>query len=137
MPSLIAPLVPRVLRHLEAYAEVAGEDAREAATLLARKLAIILVAGASAFVSLMMLCVLLLALTWDGPWRAWTAAGLAVAFAVVAIAFALPILKPRAEPPRFFSRIRTELGRDRDLIERAFDGQRRGGNGGNDEPSAH
>jgi uncharacterized membrane protein YqjE len=137
MPSLIAPLVPRVLRHLEAYAEVAGEDAREAATLLARKLATILVAGAAALVSLIMVCVLLLALTWDGPWRAWTAAGLAVVFAVVAIAFALPILKPRAEPPRYFSRIRTELGRDRDLIERAFDGQRRGGNGGNDEQAAH
>ncbi len=52
MRSLIASLVPALLRHLEAYAEVAGEDAREAVTVLARKLAAILVAAAATFVAL-------------------------------------------------------------------------------------
>jgi hypothetical protein len=31
MRPLIAPLVPAILRHLQAYAEVAGEDVRDAA----------------------------------------------------------------------------------------------------------
>jgi uncharacterized membrane protein YqjE len=137
MRSLLAPLVPTILRHLQAYAEVAGEDAREAATVLARKLAAILVAAACAFVSLLMLCTWLLALTWDGPWRSWTAAGLAFAFATVAAGLALPVLRPGAEPPHFFSRIRTELGRDRELLERAFDEPRRSTNGSDDEYAAH
>lgn len=137
MRSLIAPLVPAILRHLQAYAEVAGEDAREAATVLARKLAAILVAAACAFISLLMLCAWLLTLAWDTPWRSWTAAGLALAFAAVAAGLALPVLRPGAKPPHFFSRIRTELGRDRELLERAFDEPRRATNGGDDEHAAH
>lgn len=137
MRSLIAPLVPAVLRHLEAYAEVAGEDAREAATLLARKLAAILVAAAAAFLALLMTCVWLLALTWDGPWRNWVAVGLVVAFAGLALALALPVLRPGGEPPRFFTRIRAEFGRDRELLERTFDGHRQGANGEDDEHPSH
>jgi uncharacterized membrane protein YqjE len=137
MRSLIAPLVPAVLRHLQAYAEVAGEDAREAATVLARKLAAILVAAGCAIVALLMLCTWILALAWDGPWRTWTAAGLALVFAIAAAVLALPVLRTGSNPPQFFSRIRTELGRDRDLIERAFDGGRQPANGGDDEHVAH
>jgi hypothetical protein len=137
MRSLIAPLVPAVLRHLEAYAEVAGEDARDAATLLARKLAAILVAAVAAFLALLMTCVWLLALTWDGPWRNWVAAGLALAFAGLAVALALPVLRPGAEPPRFFTRIRAEFGRDRELLERTFNGHQPAAHGDEDEHPSH
>lgn len=137
MRSLIATLVPALLRHLEAYAEVAGEDAREAATILARKLAAILVAAAAAFVALFMLCLWLVALAWDGPWRNWVAGGLALGFALVAAALALPVLRPRSGPPAFFARTRTELGRDRELLERSFDGRRQSANGGDDDHAAH
>ena len=137
MVSLIAPLVPAVLRHLEAYAEVAGEDAREAATLLARKLTAILIAAVAAFLALLMTCVWLLALAWDGPWRNWVAGGLVLAFAGLALALALPVLRPGADPPRFFSRIRAEFGRDRALIERTFDGHRQDANGEDDEHASH
>jgi hypothetical protein len=136
MRSLFTTLVPALLHHFEAYAEVAGEDAREAATLLARKLAAILVAAASAFVALFMLCIWLLALAWDGPWRNWVAAALALGFALLALALALPVLRPGAEPPVFFARIRTELGRDRELLERTFEGRRAPANGGDDEHAA-
>jgi uncharacterized membrane protein YqjE len=136
MRSLFATLVPALLRHAEAYAEVAGEDAREAATLLARKLAAILVAAASAFVALLMLCTWLLALAWDGPWRNWVAAGLALGFALLALVLAWPVLRPGAEPPTFFARIRTELGRDRELLERAFESRRTTANGEDDERAA-
>jgi uncharacterized membrane protein YqjE len=137
MRSLIASLVPAVLRHLEAYAEVAGEDARDAATLLARKLAAILAAVAVAFVALIMMCLWLVALAWDGPWRNWVAGGLALGFALAAVGLALPVLKPRGGPPAFFARTRTELGRDRELLERAFDRDRRAAQGGEDEHAPH
>ena len=126
MRSLIAPLVPAIMRHLQAYADVAGEDARDAAALIARRLAALLVAAAAALVALLMLCVWFLALAWDTPWRTWTAAGLAVAFAVVAAVLAIPALRPGARDRKmFFHRIRAEVNRDRELIERAFDGPER------------
>ncbi len=137
MRTLIASLLPAVLRHLEAYAEVAGEDVREAATLLARKLAAILAAAATAFVALLMLCLWLVALAWDGPWRNWVAGGLAIGFALVAVALALPVLRPKQGPPAFFARTRTELGRDRELFERAFDGRNPPSNGEDNDHAAH
>jgi hypothetical protein len=133
MRSLIAPLVPTVLRHLEAYVEVAGEDARDASEALARGFVKLLAAGACLFVALMMFCAWLLALAWDGPWRSWVAGGLALAFAAVAAGLALPLLGRGGGPGQvFFPRMRAELGRDRELLERAFNGSERAGasNGG-------
>src|SRR5688500_6644812 len=93
MRWLIGHLVPIVLRHLEAYAEVAGEDARDAAAAIARRLLGLLGAAACGFIALLMLCVAGLALAWDGPWRVWVAAGLALAFAAGAAMLAIPALK--------------------------------------------
>ena len=130
MRALIGRLVPALLRHLEGYAEIAGEDAREATSLVSRRLLSLLVAGACAFIALFMLCVWLLALAWDTPWRSWTAAGLAVLFAAGAFILAWPALR-RGEGPHavFFPRIRNELSRDRELIQRAFDGKGDEGDG--------
>jgi uncharacterized membrane protein YqjE len=130
MPSLLAPLVPAILRHLQAYAEVVGEDAREATEFLARRLLALLVAAACAFVALLMACAWILVLAWDTPWRAWIAGGLALLFAIVAVALIMPMLRRgTGERVLFFPRIRYELERDRELIERAVDGRRKRTNG--------
>jgi hypothetical protein len=130
MRSLIGRLVPAILRHLEAYAEIAGEDARDATSFVARRLLALLVAGASAFIALFMFCAWLLVLAWDTPWRAWTAAGLALAFAALAVALGWPAFRRAGgRHALFFPRVRSELSRDRELIERAFDGQGSEGNG--------
>jgi len=126
MRTVTARLGRLVLGHLSAYAEVAGEDARDAAALLARRLLKLFVAAVCSLVALLMLCACLLALAWDGPWRVWTAAGLALAFAAVAAALAYPVLRRHEHPDAlFFTRIRSELNRDRELIERAFNGEDR------------
>lgn len=123
MPSPLPPLVPAILRHLRAYAEIAGADARDAAATVARRLLTLLLAAAGALVALLMLCVWLLALTWDGPWRTWTAAGLALAFAAGSAVLAIPMLRRRTSAgTKLFSRVRHEWSRDRDLIERALNG---------------
>jgi uncharacterized membrane protein YqjE len=128
--ALIGRLVPVVLRHLDAYAEVVGEDAREATAFVARRLILLLIAGACAFVALLMLCSWLVILAWDTPWRAWTAASLVILFGGVAVALAWPALRGRAgQDALFFHRIRNELSRDRELIARAFDGDGKGRNG--------
>lgn len=131
MPGLIARVVPAILRHLQAYAEVAGEDAREAAQYLARRLLVLLIAAACAFVALLMACAWILVLAWDTPWRAWAAAGLAALFAIAAAALIMPMLRRRmGERVLFFPRIRYELERDRELVARAVDGSGKGANGG-------
>jgi uncharacterized membrane protein YqjE len=128
--ALIGRLIPVVLRHLDAYAEVVGEDAREATAFVARRLILLLIAGACAFVALLMLCAWLVILAWDTPWRAWTAAGLVFLFGGVAAALAWPALRGHAgRDALFFHRIRGELSRDRELIANAFDRDGKGGNG--------
>ncbi len=123
MRSIIARLVPALLRHLEGYAEVAGEDARDAAAIIARRLLGLLLGVAAAFIALLMFCAWLLALTWDGPWRMWTAGGLALAFAAGAASLAIPALRRRSKADaKLFSRVRHELDRDRELIDRALHG---------------
>ena len=122
--SLIAPLVPAVLRHLEAWTEVAGEDVRDAASHVAKRLLALLVAAACAFVSFLMLCAWILVLAWDTPWRAWVAGGLALAFAGLAAALAWPAFRGSSRPDEvFFARIRAEIARDRELLERSFNGK--------------
>ncbi len=123
MRSMLAPLVPAVLRHLDAYAEIAGEDVRDAAASVARRLLALLLAAAASFIALLMFCAWLLALTWDGPWRTWTAAGLALAFALVAAGLAIPVLRRRTQADtKLFPRLRGEWHRDRELIDRALNG---------------
>ncbi len=135
MRSPLAVLVPAILRHLRAYAEVAGEDARDAAVVVARRLLALLIAAASAFVAFLMFCAWLLTLAWDGPWRSWTAAGLALAFAAGAAALAVPVLRRGVKKPAaFFPRTRHELGRDRELFERAFNGRSRAKESGGHAP---
>lgn len=131
--ELIAPWVPAVMRHLEGWAEVAGEDVRDAASRVARRLAMLFVAVAAAFVSFLMLCAWLLVLAWDGPWRAWVAGGLALVFAVIAAGLAWPVLRGGTRPEDvFFTRIRAEFGRDRELLERSFNGEGRAASNGSD-----
>ena len=125
MRTPIARLVPAILRHLQAYAEVAGEDARDAVAFLVQRLVALAIAVVAGFVALLMFCAWILVLAWDTPWRAWVAAGLALGFAILAAVLAIPVLRRREAPHGlFFSRIRIELDRDRELLERAF-----GGNG--------
>ena len=133
MRTPVAALVPAILRHLQAYADVAGEDAREAADVIARRLLALLIAAAAGFIALLMFCAWILMLAWDTPWRAWVAAGLALGFAIIATALAIPALRRGGKPhAEFFSRVRAGLERDRELLDRTFsdNGRSHSTNGG-------
>jgi uncharacterized membrane protein YqjE len=124
--SLIASRASALLRHLEAWVEVAGEDVRDGASHIARRLIAILVAAACAIVALLMLCVFLVILAWDTSWRIWVAGGLALAFALIAVALGWFAYRGGAGSREvFFARIRAELGRDREMLERSFKARNR------------
>jgi uncharacterized membrane protein YqjE len=121
MRTPVAALVPAILRHLQAYADVASEDAHDAAGVVARRLLALLIAAAAGFTALLMFCAWILVLAWDTPWRAWVAAGLSLGFAIVAAVLAIPAVRPSDKPHAvFFSRVRAGLERDRELLERTF-----------------
>jgi len=118
----LSRLIPAALRHLDAYAEIAGEDARDAVSVLMSRTLAALLAAAAAMISALMVCAWILALTWDGPWRTWTAAGLAIAFAAAAAGIAFRLLRRRTgQRSLLFARVRREWHRDRDLFERVLE----------------
>ena len=117
MIATISRLAPAILRHLDAYVEIAAEDARELVAAKVGRLLAVLIAAAAASFSVLMLCIWMLAVTWDGPYRAWVPAGLALIFALCAAVLAYRARRPAEKP---FERLRREWRKDRELIEQAI-----------------
>lgn len=79
-------MAPHVLRHAAALARLATQDARAATAAATRTATRLAFAAVSAFLALLMACAWLVALAWDTPYRTWTAGGLAMLFAIAALA---------------------------------------------------
>jgi uncharacterized membrane protein YqjE len=120
MVASLSRLVPALLRHLDAYSDIAEEDAKDAASSLGACLLAALSAAGLAFLSVLMLCAWLMVLTWDQPWRVWVPVGLAAFFALAAVGCLIPYRRRRPGKSTFFPRVRRELQRDRALMERAM-----------------
>lgn len=120
MVASLSRLVPALLRHLDAYGEIAEEDAKDAAASLGAYVLAAIAAAGLALLSVIMLCVWLVMLTGDQPWRAWVPAGLAAAFALGAFGSLIPYRRRRPGKSTFFPRVRREWQRDRALVARAI-----------------
>jgi protein-S-isoprenylcysteine O-methyltransferase Ste14 len=92
-------LVPLVLRHLDAYTEIAEKDAQDALSAMARRAALAMIAFAAAFVSVLMACIGIIAVSWEGPHRVLVPVALAIAFAAVAALTWLAARRHRAGNP--------------------------------------
>lgn len=119
MIASLSRLVPALLRHLDAYGDIAGEDAKDAASSLGACLLAATIAAGLALLSAIMLCASLMVLTWDQPWRVWVPVGLAALFALAAIGCLIPYRRRRPGKSTFFPRVRREWRHDRALMERA------------------
>ena len=120
MVASLSRLVPALLRHFDAYGEIAREDAKDAASSLGACFLAAVFAAGLALLAAIMLCVWLVMVSWDQPWREWVPAGLAAAFALGALVCLVSIRRRRPGKSTLFPRVRREWTRDRELLERAL-----------------
>jgi uncharacterized membrane protein YqjE len=122
MPTLksFSRLVPLVLRHLDAYTEIAERDAQDALSALARRTVLAMTAFAAALISVLMACIGIIAVSWEGPHRVLVPVALSTAFAAVAAWIWLAARRRRAGNSTLLGGVRAEIARDRALLERAL-----------------
>jgi uncharacterized membrane protein YqjE len=109
---------PIVIRHLAAYAELLSEDlARAHRDLAARLLATVLVAVSLVF-TLAMVCLGVLARTWDTPYRISSIAWMGGVFLLVAILCGLVRSRIVREQMPFLGSVKDEWRQDRIALER-------------------
>lgn len=110
--------VPALLRHLTAYVELAAWDLAQARRRLAARLIAFLIVAACLFFAVLMGCIAVLALTWDGPHRvsaiAWMGGGF-LALAVIALIYRSSLA--RASEP-FLGSVREEWRKDAVIFEK-------------------
>jgi uncharacterized membrane protein YqjE len=109
---------PAILRHIAAYAELAGQDLERTQRDLGAKLLATAVLGLCVFFVILSGCLGLVALTWDTPYRVSAIAWMGGAFLLVAIIAGVYRSKIiRAESP-FLATVRREWAQDRVILER-------------------
>ncbi len=109
---------PALLRHLVAYFELAALDIERAQVhFKARMLASVLVA-VCLFFALLMGCVLVIALTWDTPYRVAAVAWTGGAFLVIGAIAMLYRANVIGSHPPFLNTVRREWQEDRVILER-------------------
>jgi len=118
LASSLSRLIPLLLRHLDAYGAVAGEDAKDVVALLTQRLVRVVIAASLALLAAIMTCAFIIMLAWNQPWREWVPAVLALALALAAFGVASPALRRGNGTKPLFPRMRREWRRDRELMER-------------------
>jgi len=109
---------PIALRHLAAYAELLSEDLARAQRDLAARLVANVMIGVSLIFTLAMVCLGVLARTWDTPYRLVSIAWMGGIFLFVAIVCGLVRSRMlRAQAP-FLGSIKDEWRQDRIALER-------------------
>ena len=110
--------MPALLRHLEAYVELVGEDLARARRESAENFVALAVIAAGLFFSALMGCAAVVALTWDTPRRLAAILGMGLFFLVVAAAAMVYRARAARERPPFLISVREAWREDRVILER-------------------
>jgi uncharacterized membrane protein YqjE len=109
---------PALLRHILAYAELAGQDLEQMQRDFGARLLAGVIVGICVFFLLLTGCLLVVALTWDTPHRVSAIVWMGVGFllvAIVAVAYRFHVLS--TQPP-FLATVRREWALDRVILDR-------------------
>jgi uncharacterized membrane protein YqjE len=108
---------PALLRHIAGYAELAGQDLEQSQRDLSGRLLAAALVGICLFFVVFCVCLLVVALTWDTPYRVaaigWMG-GFFVLTAIVALLYRSKIVGRQAP---FLGTVRREWREDRVLLE--------------------
>jgi uncharacterized membrane protein YqjE len=109
---------PALLRHLAAYVDLAGLDFSRAHREIAAQIRASAIFAICLLFAVLMGCLVVIACTWDTPYRvsaiAWMAGGFAVA-AVIAALYRANVVKARTQ---LLASVRRQWDEDRILLER-------------------
>ncbi len=113
---------PALLKHVIAYLELAHQDFERWQTALRTRIIAGLVAGISALFALIFLCVAVVALTWDTPYRMtaiWSLVGLFVALTIIGGIYAS---NAASTSPKMFATVSKEWQADRVVLDEIVGG---------------
>lgn len=109
---------PALLRHMAAYVDLAGLDLAKAQGEIAAQLLAFAIVAICALFALFMGCLLVVAFTWDTPYRVAAIAWMGGGFLLIAgVAAAYRVKVARTRTPLFAS-VRREWQQDSVLLER-------------------
>jgi uncharacterized membrane protein YqjE len=114
---LLPKAAPALLRHIGAYLELLALDLEQSKRDLTLNILAAVVAGVCVFFALLMGCVVIVALTWDTPYRvpavAWTG-GAFLAVAVLALIYRSRVMK---DQQAFLTLVKREWQEDVVVLE--------------------
>ncbi|HEY3654778.1 MAG TPA: phage holin family protein [Steroidobacteraceae bacterium] len=115
---------PALLRHMAAYAELAGQDLEQTQRDLSARLLAAAIVGMCVFFVILSGCLMLVAMTWDTPYRVSAIAWMGGAFLLVAIIAVIYRSKIVSRQAPFLGAVRREWHEDRAILERILSSDR-------------
>ena len=114
---LLPKAAPALLRHLGAYVELIAFDLERSRRDLVANVLVSMVAGVCVFFAVLMGCVVLIALTWDTPYRVAAVAWTGGAFLTVAVIALIVRSKIMKEQKLFLASVKREWQEDVVVLE--------------------
>jgi uncharacterized membrane protein YqjE len=115
---LLPKVAPALLRHLVGYVDLAGQELEQTQRDFGARLVAAAIVGICVFFVVLSGCLLVVAMTWDTPYRVAAVAWMGGAFlliAVIAVAYGVQVVNRQAP---FFGAVRREWQEDRVILER-------------------
>jgi uncharacterized membrane protein YqjE len=115
---------PALLRHMASYAELAGQDLEPTQRDLSARLLAAAIVGMCVFFVILSGCLMVVAMTWDTPYRVSAIAWMGGAFLLVAIIAGIYRSKIVSRQAPFLGTVRREWHEDRAILERILSSDR-------------
>jgi uncharacterized membrane protein YqjE len=115
---LLPRAAPALLRHLVGYVDLVGQELDQMQRDFGARLVVAAIVGVSMFFVVLSGCLVVVAMTWDTPYRVAAMAWMGGAFllvAVIAVAYGFQVVNRQAP---FFGTVRREWQADRVILER-------------------
>jgi len=115
---LLPKAAPALLRHMASYAELAGQDLEQAKREVGAQVVAAAILAICVIFVVFCIFLLVIALTWDTPYRLLAILCMGGCFAVVAIIAAVYRAKLASRQAPFLDTVRREWHEDRVILER-------------------